>query len=273
ELKEKLQINRINNDILKTLELMDKNNVYNNGASLIADKNSFPGIDIIRFGRNINEIRDRVTYECQSLLNQFHGAIETFKKYYVFEKITGTERTTVETIPLKAFREAIANALVHRAWDVKASILVKMFEDRIEISSPGGLPYGISKEDYINGHFSIFRNPIIGNIFFRLHYIEKFGTGIVRIKSEYNSSIRKPSFSITSEAIIVTLPILSITYNTTETEKDVLMLMESGSIMNREQISQQLDLDKSTTIRLLNKMIEKELLIKEGNGRGTKYHI
>ena len=70
--------------------------------------------------------------------------------------------------------------LIHRLWDVNASIKVSMLEDRIEISSPGGLPAGISEEEYLNGQVSILRNPIIGNVFFRLKYIEKFGTGIMR---------------------------------------------------------------------------------------------
>ena len=56
-----------------------------------------------------------------------------------------------------------------------------MYENRIEISSPGGLPSELSEEEYLNGQISILRNPIIGNVFFRLKYIEKFGTGILRI--------------------------------------------------------------------------------------------
>ena len=42
-----------------------------------------------------------------------------------------------------------------------------MFEDRIEIVSPGGLPSGLGKDEYLNGQISLLRNPIIGNLFFR----------------------------------------------------------------------------------------------------------
>ena len=96
-----------------------------------------------------------------------------FRKYYQYEKIEGAERKCIDKIPEKAFREAIANALIHRMWDIPASIKVSMYADRIEISSPGGLPAGISEEEYLNGQISILRNPIIGNVFFRLKYIEK----------------------------------------------------------------------------------------------------
>ena len=58
-------------------------------------------------------------------------------------------------IPKEAFREAIANELAHRTWDVKSNINVAMYDNRIEITSPGVLPKGISKEEYLNGGISI----------------------------------------------------------------------------------------------------------------------
>lgn len=54
--------------------------------------------------------------------------------------IKGAERKTVEMILEAAFREAVANALIHRAWDVDARIRILMFEDRIQVISPDGLP-------------------------------------------------------------------------------------------------------------------------------------
>lgn len=67
---------------------------------------------------------------------------------------------------------------------------VSMFQDRIEISSPGGLPSGISEEEYLNGQVSKLRNPILGNVFFRLRLIERFGTGVLRIRDAYKGSER-----------------------------------------------------------------------------------
>lgn len=57
---------------------------------------------------------------------------------------------------------------------------------------PGGLPKGLSKEEYMVGQFSILRNPIIANIFFRLGLIEQFGTGIQRIIAAYADSKTQP---------------------------------------------------------------------------------
>ena len=63
-----------------------------------------------------------------------------------------------------------------------------MYNDKIEISSPGGLPKGVSEEVYKNGGISIPRNPIIASIFFQLHLIERFGTGIRRINEAYREN-------------------------------------------------------------------------------------
>ncbi len=80
-------------------------------------------------------------------MKQYDEAVALYRKYYQYDEITGAIRKTVELIPEKAFREATANALVHRAWDVNSHIRVAMFKDRIEIFSPGGLPKGITEDD------------------------------------------------------------------------------------------------------------------------------
>ena len=166
ELIRVMGIEQLTKDILKTLELYSDQNGFNNAAALLADNNHFKGIDIIRFGDSIDEIM---------------------------------ERKSVDKIPEKAFREAVANALVHRMWDIPASIKISMYPDKIEISSPGGLPAGLSEDEYLNGQISLLRNPIIGNVFFRLKYIEKFGTGIMRINYAYKNILVKPEYRIFSK--------------------------------------------------------------------------
>ena len=64
----------------------------------------------------------------------------------------------MEKIPEAAFREAIANALNHRVWDVDSHIRVSMLDDRIEVVSPGGLPSGITAEEYLSGKLFVLRN-------------------------------------------------------------------------------------------------------------------
>lgn len=272
-LTEKLGIKDFNNDTLKTLQLMNFDGTYNIAGALFADKNSFKGIDIVRFGDSINEITNRVTLENMSILEQFHKTMDIFKLYYEVEVIDGFERKKVELIPNNAFRETIANALVHRLWDVNANIKVSMFKDKIEVSSPGGLPHDLSEEDYLNGGLSILRNPIIGNIFFRLNYIEKFGTGIKKINAAYQNSFLKPIYRLTDNVISITLPLINMDLNLNENESCLLKYLSGGKLLSRVQLEQLSGLSKTQTIRALNSLIDKQLVIATGTGRSLKYNL
>ena len=273
ELKESLGITSLNEDILKTLELYSEKRGFNNAAALLADRNQFPGIDMIRFGSSIDEIMDRATFEHMSVLAQLSSCIEMFQTYYQYEKIEGVERKQIDKIPEKAFREAIANALVHRAWDVRASIKISMFEDRIEISSPGGLPAGIGREEYLNGQISVLRNPILGNVFFRLKYIEKFGTGIMRINRSYSNALEKPSYQIFENSIQVVLPVIASDEKLSEKDKKILDTIRDKGTVSRSEIEKLAGIGKDSTIRSLNLLLKKHIIEKTGAGRGVKYHI
>lgn len=264
-------IQELNKDILKTLELFTDAYGFNNAAALLADQNLFPGIDIIRFGKDIDEIMERKTFENRSILEELDGCMEMFQTYYQYEKIEEMERKIVEKIPEKAFREAIANALVHRVWDIKAAIKVSMYEDRIEISSPGGLPAGIGKEEYLHGQISILRNPIIGNVFFRLKIIEKFGTGIMRINYAYEDALCKPDYQVFENSIKVVLPVIEKKPNLTIEEKSIIDVLKREDVLTRKQIEKQTSLGKDKSIRVLNSLIEKKMVEKFGAGRGVKY--
>ena len=135
---EKLGIKEVNDDTLRTLGLYTKNGQLNNAASLLSDKNSFAGIDVARFGNSIDEILDRESFIHISVIAQYDKALTMYRRYYQYEQIKGADRVLIESVPEKAFREAVANALVHRTWDVNANIRISMFADKIEISSPGG---------------------------------------------------------------------------------------------------------------------------------------
>lgn len=139
KLIETLNIKGINKDILKTLDLYSDSDGYNRAAELLADKNKYPGIDIVVFGETIDEIRDRQTFEGVSLIAQYDDALDLYKKYYQYDLIEGSVRKQFEKIPEKAFREAVINAIVHRVWDINAHVKISMHPDRIEISSPGSL--------------------------------------------------------------------------------------------------------------------------------------
>ena len=272
ELSEKLGIDKITADILRTLGLI-KNHKYNNAAALIADKNEYLGIDIVRFGKNINELMNRSMCDNISILQMYHHAMEFYEMYYIYEKIEGSQRIKKELIPSEAYREVLANALVHRLWDINSRIRISMFEDRIEISSPGGLPPGLDEEEYLNGQISNLRNPIIGNIFFRLNYIEMFGSGIKRIKAAYNDSLSKPKFKIFNNSIEVCLPIMESKTIISDDEQAIIDILSNSQKISRLQIEGIAGFTKSKTVRLLTSLNDKGIVLKSGSGPNTKYYL
>ena len=92
------------------------------------------------------------------------------------------QREEILEIPEEALREALVNAVTHRDYLNKgASVTVEIYDDRVEISNPGGLPKGLAKKDF--GKISICRNPLIARLMLRAKYIEKMGTGIAKMRS------------------------------------------------------------------------------------------
>lgn len=272
KLIEKLHISHITNDTLRTLGFYTKDNKLNVAGTLFADKNEYAGIDIAKFGVTIDEICDRERLVNMSILKQYDQAVVMYKRYYQYEQIKKIDRVMIETIPEKAFREAVANALIHRTWDVMANIRIAMFDNRIEITSPGGLPKDVSEEEYLNGRISSLRNPIIANVFFRLNYIEMFGTGIKRIMEAYDDCQIKPSFSIMDNSIQVTLPIINISMPVTIEEKKIIDLLSKDIRYSSSEIADKLSWSKNKTVRLLNKLEKDGHIIKYGTGRSTKYY-
>lgn len=161
---------------------------------------------------------------------------------------------------------------MHRDWSISAAIKVELYDDYIEISSPGGLPRGISETEYVNGQISILRNEKIGNLFNRLGLIERFGTGIKRIKSLYEGKVKQPLFHVSAHAIVIRLPLLTDTVQgVSESAAVVLELLSHRKALSRSDIEAQTGFDKSKTLRALDQLIEENLIQKIGRGRGTKY--
>ncbi|MFH0967579.1 MAG: RNA-binding domain-containing protein [Methanobacteriota archaeon] len=98
-------------------------------------------------------------------------------------------REEIPEYPMAALREAITNAVMHRDWfNDGANVFVEIYSDRVAISNPGGLPPIMQQSDL--GHKSVRRNPIIADLFHRIGFIEKAGTGIQRMRGHGNLDFR-----------------------------------------------------------------------------------
>lgn len=273
QLEKSIQINSFNLDTLKTLNLYDNNNGYNNAAGLLADTNDFPGVDIIKFGENISVIQKRITFDHMSILEVYKKSLEVFRDYYRYEVIEGFERKNVDKIPEAAFREAIANGLIHRMWDVNSHIRISMFDNYIDIVSPGGLPSGISEEEYLNGKTSVLRNRNLANVFYRLGFVEIFGTGITRIKQLYESSFVKPRFEVSENTIKIELPVFEDISDLTDDEHLVLKALSKTVLKSISEIVPSTPFGKSKVSSLLKILEKKGVILIQGKGRSTKYII
>lgn len=273
KLKERIHIETFNQDTLKTLNLYDNVHGYNNAAGLLADKNHFPGVDIVKFGENISIIQKRVIFENMSILDAYERSLDIFRDYYQYEEIQGADRKMIEKIPEAAFREAIANALIHRVWDVESHIRVLMFDDRLEIVSPGGLPSGITEEEYLSGKISVLRNRNLANVCYRLGFAEIFGTGITRIKQLYEAGLKKPDFEVSENTIKIVLPVLEENQDLTEDERKIYKILSKTMLKSMSEIAPNVPFGKSKTTQLLKDMGQKGIVKVEGKGRGTKYMI
>jgi len=109
-------------------------------------------------------------------------------------KIVGLKRENTLELPEDALREAVVNAACHRDYFEKGSrVMVEVFDDRVDIVSPGSVCKGITRENF--GTVTITRNPVIASMFFRIDFIEQMGTGIGRMRdAARNANVAEPEF-------------------------------------------------------------------------------
>lgn len=217
-------------------------------------------------------------------------------------KVVGMERQELEEYPITARREAIVNALIHRDYQILgAEIHIDMFDDRLEITSPGGMFDGSLIQNLeIKNIPSMRRNIVIADIFSRLHYMDRRGSGLSRILESYNDSIQKPKFISDSLSFTVMFPNKGY-YKTNEmdenknivSDRDLFFIQLYKSIQNtnirnstinqirnifekmgynnmfsREDIKNILNIKDTRATNLISLLLDLELIVK---AEGTKY--
>ena len=154
---------------------------------------------------------------------------------------------------------------------MNAHIRVAMYADKIDIMSPGGLPTGMTEREYLEGQVSILRNPVIGNIFFRLHPIERFGTGVKRINQAYENSEVKPQYAVFENSIRVTLPVFQLKNPLSADEKLIYQTLSGRKKMSSSEIAAVTGFGKTKVVSLLKSLTEQGYVKQIGSGRGIKY--
>jgi ATP-dependent DNA helicase RecG len=186
-----------------TLGLMNADKIYTNLALLLSEQ--CPHTIKAAAFQEPQTFKDRREFG-GSLFTQLNEAYRYLdlnnKTEATFDKLLRIDR---RDYPETALREALLNAVVHREYAASGSILIKIFPDRIEFISPGGLISGIEVEDIMSG-YSACRNPNLAAVFYRLQLIEAYGTGILKILDAYKASRVLPKIEVTPNVFKMTLP-------------------------------------------------------------------
>ena len=265
----------IDDNKFKTLNIVDLNNQYTNLGLLLSDECPYSIKCAIFNGNNKLEFKDRKEFN-GSVLKQVNDTFEYLDLYNKTKgKIIGLERIDTKDYPEYALRESLLNAIIHRDYNFTGSILISLFDDHFEITSLGGLVKGLSIEDLYNG-VSESRNPNLANIFYRLKYVESFGTGIERIVESYKKFDKQPLILNTENVFKVTLynvnyvkdeNIKILPTNLTQEEQIVEYLKKNNKI-NRIIVESLLDVSKTRANDILNNMINNNILIQNGLSLG-----
>ena len=198
-----------------SLGLADKNNNLTNAGVLLSDQGALRQSKVvctrwsgITKGSVKEDALDDKEYTGSliSLLENTDAFIKNNSKNSW--KIKGMDRVEYEDYPITARREAIVNALMHRDYQILGSeVHIDMYDDRLEIISPGGMIDGTQIQNLeIRKVPSMRRNTIISDIFSRLHYMDRRGSGLSRIIESYNDFLEKPRFLSDESSFTVIFP-------------------------------------------------------------------
>lgn len=226
-----------------------------------------------------------------NLFAQLEGLMAQFRKYlhvrYEFpaaadqrEGLAGLQPVEVWEYPRLALREAVANALLHRDYTDTGRVMVRVYDDRILITSPGTLPEGITIADLSRDpHPSKLRNPLLAQAFYFTEIVERWGSGTTRMAELCTAqNLPVPEFSQVGGEIHVTFRKDPYSDERLRAQglserqiQAVHYVREKGSISNAEHRALIGDLPDRTASRDLEELVEAGVLIRTKKGRYTRY--
>lgn len=197
-----------------------------------------------------------------SLLKQFDDAYSFIRRHMtVSSEIVGIRRVDHEEYPEQAVREILLNGIIHRDYNSVGNTLISVYEDRLEIASPGTLVEDIPESDLMKGA-SFPRNRRLSEIFYRLGLVEAYGTGIPRVMRLYAASERKPVFDISRSMFRVTL----FSGGTTDFDS-----IDEDDLFTRVDFEKRYNVSKSTATSIINQMMADNKIVRLGSGKNTVY--
>ena len=280
---------------MRTLKLIDQDGLYSNLAMLLSDQ-CVHTIKVAVFqGKDQTVFKDRREF-AGALMKQMNDVYDYLdfhnQTHATIEKLL---RIDVRDYPEIAVREALLNLLVHRDYAFSASALISIYEDRMEFVSIGGLMPGIDLEDVMAG-ISVCRNQDLANVFYRLHLIEAYGTGISKIIGAYADEEEKPVIETTRNTFKIILPNINAmrekvrisepeakeenpetnkedTQELSSEEEQVLEYAGKHEDFTKNDVVSLLKVSASTAARVIRGLVERNFLKRNGKARNTYYTL
>lgn len=181
----------LNDNFARNLNLLTDEGKYNYNAYLLADENNI-SIKLVKYlGTNKMELIENQEYGYCCLITATQRILDRLTaENTVYAKIEYNGRKEVEMIDSKALKEAVINAIVHSDYTLTTTPIIELYSDRIEITSGGGLPQGLSQEEFLEG-VTAPRNKELIRVFKDVDLIENIGSGVLRILDAYDKSCFK----------------------------------------------------------------------------------
>ncbi|TXT18822.1 MAG: transcriptional regulator [Erysipelotrichaceae bacterium] len=171
-----------------------------------------------------------------------------------------------------SIREIVANAIIHRNYLENHPIRISIFNDRIEIFSPGSLYDGLQIEEALSG-ISKLRNPNVAELFYHLGIIEKWGSGIIRANEELkNDSKKEIIFTVNNHGVNATLSMEtqnSIKINTLNIDN----YLKNKQLFSRKELESDLNMTEHQARYYIEKWLKEGKVIKQGASTRSFYEV
>jgi ATP-dependent DNA helicase RecG len=262
----------------RTLGLIATDGLYTNLGLLLSDQ-CMHTIKIAVFnGTKKGEFKTRKEFS-GSLLKQMHSAFDFLSlSNNLTATFSGLNRMEQFDYPEEIVREAMLNSIIHRDYAFSGSIIVNIYDDRMEFVSLGGLVSGLQIEDLFIG-VSQPRNEKLANVFYRLRYIEAYGTGLKRIMQAYDGFEEKPGITATHGGFVLVLPNMNYARplkakSAPKTQHTAILdyMRENGSI-NNEAVQELLSVKQTRAYTIIREMVESGLIVKRSADRDETEYI
>ncbi len=268
------------NTFEQNLNLLTRDGTYNLMAAILADVNSYSIKVAVFRGTDKTDLvkRNEYGYKCMLVaVKQVLDYMEALNDTMV--DVGGSLRKESRLFDFPCFREAWLNACLHNRWSRQTPPAVYMFADRIEVISVGGLPNGLTLEEFYEGKSKPV-NLELQQIMVQLDYIEQTGHGVPLIVSKYGKDV----FDITENFITVTIPLRKEKgmegdlqkksgYVWNECDKKIVSRMKENSNITVRELSEQIGVGVTTISKHIRILKENGIVIRIGSRKNGQWMV